>query len=56
MKWKCIIPGKQGTDWEEGSYPLTMEFTDDYPAKPPKVPQHSACVELSFDSQATGML
>lgn len=37
MKWKCFIPGKKGTDWEGGFYPLTMEFTDDYPAKPPKV-------------------
>lgn len=39
MKWKCFIPGKKGTDWEGGFYPLTMEFTDDYPAKPPKVRQ-----------------
>lgn len=36
MKWKCFIPGKKGTDWEGGFYPLSMEFTDDYPAKPPK--------------------
>jgi ubiquitin-protein ligase len=39
MKWKCFIPGKKGTDWEGGFYPLSMEFTDDYPAKPPKVTQ-----------------
>lgn len=37
MKWKCHIPGKQGTDWEGGFYPLTMEFSEDYPTKPPKV-------------------
>lgn len=37
MKWKCFVPGKEGTDWAGGLYPLTMEFTDDYPAKPPKV-------------------
>lgn len=36
MKWKCYIPGVQGTDWEGGFFPLTMEFTDDYPTKPPK--------------------
>ncbi len=35
--WKCHIPGKPGTDWEGGFYPLTLEFTEDYPAKPPKV-------------------
>ncbi|KAL4434609.1 hypothetical protein ABPG77_002732 [Micractinium sp. CCAP 211/92] len=36
MRWKCFIPGKEGTIWEGGFYPLTMEFTEDYPAKPPK--------------------
>lgn len=36
MKWKCYIPGKDGTIWAGGFYPLSMEFTDDYPAKPPK--------------------
>ena len=37
FRWKCFIPGKPGTDWEGGFYPLTLEFTEDYPAKPPKV-------------------
>jgi ubiquitin-protein ligase len=37
MKWKCYIPGKANTDWEGGFYPLSMEFSEDYPAKPPKV-------------------
>lgn len=40
MKWKCHIPGKEKTDWEGGFYPLTMEFTEDYPTKPPKVCTH----------------
>lgn len=40
MRWKCFIPGKEGTIWEGGFYPLTMEFTEDYPAKPPKVSTH----------------
>ena len=39
MKWKCYIPGKEKTEWQGGLYPLTMEFTEDYPAKPPKVRQ-----------------
>jgi ubiquitin-conjugating enzyme E2 I len=34
--WKCGIPGKKGTPWEGGTYPLTMTFPDDYPSKPPK--------------------
>eukprot|EP00882_Tetradesmus_deserticola_P034422 GHRQ01039476.1.p1 GENE.GHRQ01039476.1~~GHRQ01039476.1.p1 ORF type:complete len:156 (-),score=32.52 GHRQ01039476.1:65-532(-) len=37
MKWKCYIPGKANTDWDGGFYPLSMEFSEDYPAKPPKV-------------------
>ncbi|KAF8057931.1 SCE1 [Scenedesmus sp. PABB004] len=36
MKWNCFIPGRSGTDWEGGFFPLAMEFSDDYPAKPPK--------------------
>eukprot|EP00798_Chlamydomonas_sp_ICE-L_P019048 gene19048-25648_t len=36
MKWLCHIPGRTGTDWEAGFYPITMEFSDDYPTKPPK--------------------
>ncbi|XP_065023359.1 SUMO-conjugating enzyme SCE1-like isoform X2 [Musa acuminata AAA Group] len=36
MVWHCIIPGKQGTDWEGGHYPLTLHFSEDYPSKPPK--------------------
>jgi len=36
MKWNCGIPGKVGTNWESGVFNLVMEFSDDYPAKPPK--------------------
>ncbi|EFA82218.1 putative E2 enzyme Ubc9 [Heterostelium album PN500] len=34
--WECGIPGVTGTLWEGGVYPLTMEFSEDYPSKPPK--------------------
>ena len=37
MKWKCHVPGKTKTDWEGGYFPLTIEFSEDYPSKPPKV-------------------
>ena len=37
MKWNCHIPGKPNTDWEGGYFPLTMEFSEEYPARPPKV-------------------
>ncbi|KAK7291096.1 hypothetical protein RIF29_05983 [Crotalaria pallida] len=36
MRWKCFIPGKAGTDWEGGHYPLTLVFSEDYPNKPPE--------------------
>ncbi|CAM9278624.1 unnamed protein product [Choristocarpus tenellus] len=36
MKWSCGIPGPENTDWAGGLYKVTMEFTDDYPSKPPK--------------------
>ena len=38
FRWTCHVPGKEGTLWEGGFYPVTMEFSQDYPAKPPKVP------------------
>mmetsp|Transcript_22340 Transcript_22340/g.63820 ORF Transcript_22340/g.63820 Transcript_22340/m.63820 type:complete len:158 (+) Transcript_22340:150-623(+) len=36
LKWECRIPGKKDTLWGDATYPLTMEFTDEYPGKPPK--------------------
>jgi ubiquitin-conjugating enzyme E2 I len=35
MRWECGIPGKKGTAWEGGVFPLVMEFSEDYPTKPP---------------------
>ena len=48
MKWNCHIPGKPGTDWEGGYFPLTMEFSDEYPAKPPKV----TCCQCSWSQSS----
>ncbi|KAJ1619917.1 putative ubiquitin--protein ligase hus5 [Pavlovales sp. CCMP2436] len=36
MFWECAVPGKTGTDWEGGLYRIQMEFSDEYPSKPPK--------------------
>ncbi|TYI69924.1 hypothetical protein E1A91_D08G187500v1 [Gossypium mustelinum] len=36
MVWHCVIPGKKGTDWEGGYFPLTLNFSEEYPSKPPK--------------------
>ncbi|KAI5073587.1 hypothetical protein GOP47_0011600 [Adiantum capillus-veneris] len=35
MLWRCTIPGKEGTDWEGGSFPLSLQFSESYPTKPP---------------------
>ncbi|CAK0785873.1 hypothetical protein CVIRNUC_009086 [Coccomyxa viridis] len=35
MHWQCRIPGKKGTIWEEGLYPVDLRFSTDYPALPP---------------------
>eukprot|EP00286_Rhodomonas_abbreviata_P010743 CAMPEP_0181317594 /NCGR_PEP_ID=MMETSP1101-20121128/16554_1 /TAXON_ID=46948 /ORGANISM="Rhodomonas abbreviata, Strain Caron Lab Isolate" /LENGTH=161 /DNA_ID=CAMNT_0023425003 /DNA_START=34 /DNA_END=519 /DNA_ORIENTATION=+ len=36
MKWKCGIPGKENTLWAGGLFEISMEFSEDYPHKPPK--------------------
>jgi hypothetical protein len=36
MKWMAGVPGKDGTDWEGGVYKVSMEFTEEYPSRPPK--------------------
>ncbi|SPT19335.1 unnamed protein product [Triticum aestivum] len=35
MVWRCVIPGKPGTDWEGGYFPLTLQFDDNYPTTAP---------------------
>eukprot|EP00826_Nyctotherus_ovalis_P041648 TRINITY_DN4232_c0_g1_i18.p1 TRINITY_DN4232_c0_g1~~TRINITY_DN4232_c0_g1_i18.p1 ORF type:complete len:179 (+),score=50.38 TRINITY_DN4232_c0_g1_i18:113-649(+) len=35
-KWEAGIPGKEKTLWEGGVYKLVIEFSEDYPNKPPK--------------------
>lgn len=36
LRWNCGIPGKANTPWDGAVYKLTMDFSDEYPAKPPK--------------------
>lgn len=35
MRWRCVIPGKEGTIWAPGEYSLDLTFSSDYPARPP---------------------
>ena len=35
--WSAVIFGPDDTEWEGGIFKLIMEFSEDYPNKPPKV-------------------
>lgn len=37
LMWHAIIFGPQDTPFEDGTFKLTMEFTEEYPNKPPTV-------------------
>ena len=37
MKWDALILGTADTEWEGGFFKLVMEFSDQYPNKPPDV-------------------
>jgi len=37
MIWEAIIFGPDDTNWEGGSFKLTLEFSEEYPNKPPQV-------------------
>ena len=37
FKWSAVIFGPDETEWEGGVFKLILEFTEDYPNKPPKV-------------------
>ncbi len=47
MKWEAGVPGKEGTDWEGGVFKVSMEFSEDYPSKPPKCTLF--CVPAPFE-------
>mmetsp|Transcript_10887 Transcript_10887/g.32620 ORF Transcript_10887/g.32620 Transcript_10887/m.32620 type:complete len:161 (-) Transcript_10887:556-1038(-) len=36
MQWDCKIPGKPGTAWEGGLYPVTLIFKEAYPHSAPE--------------------
>jgi ubiquitin-protein ligase len=37
QNWKAVIFGPDGTDWQEGTFGLTLKFPDTYPHSPPDV-------------------
>eukprot|EP00657_Telonema_sp_P-1_P005271 TRINITY_DN22520_c0_g1_i1.p1 TRINITY_DN22520_c0_g1~~TRINITY_DN22520_c0_g1_i1.p1 ORF type:complete len:178 (+),score=35.95 TRINITY_DN22520_c0_g1_i1:148-681(+) len=66
MKWDCGVPGKAGTPWEDGVYKVSMEFSEDYPSKPPKCkfpagffhpniyPSGTVCLNILNDDKTGG--
>lgn len=37
MSWQAVIFGPDDTPWEGGTFKLTLQFTEEYPNKPPTV-------------------
>eukprot|EP01067_Filipodium_phascolosomae_P001777 Filipodium_phascolosomae@DN2137_c0_g1_i3.p1 len=37
MQWNALIFGPEDTPWEGGTFRLKLEFSEEYPNKPPKV-------------------
>ena len=37
MAWQAVIFGPDDTAWEGGTFKLLLEFTEEYPNKPPSV-------------------
>jgi ubiquitin-protein ligase len=50
FRWKAGIPGKEGTDWQGGVFTVSMEFSEEYPARPPRCTNACLCSRNSeFD-------
>ncbi len=37
LVWEAVIFGPEDTQWEGGSFKLLLEFTEEYPTKPPVI-------------------
>jgi ubiquitin-conjugating enzyme E2 A len=37
LLWEAVIFGPEDTQWEGGSFKLLLEFSEEYPTKPPNV-------------------
>lgn len=35
LTWDCKVPGRSGTKWEGGVFPVTLKFNTSYPSSPP---------------------
>jgi ubiquitin-conjugating enzyme E2 A len=37
MYWIAVISGPKDTPWEKGLFKILLEFSEDYPNRPPKI-------------------
>eukprot|EP01129_Flabellula_baltica_P011814 TRINITY_DN5236_c0_g1_i2.p1 TRINITY_DN5236_c0_g1~~TRINITY_DN5236_c0_g1_i2.p1 ORF type:complete len:167 (+),score=33.44 TRINITY_DN5236_c0_g1_i2:22-501(+) len=64
MRWRCGIPGPVNTEWEGGMFPISIEFSEDYPTRPPRCrfpkgffhpniyPSGTVCLSILNESEA----
>ncbi|KAF3789486.1 Ubiquitin-conjugating enzyme E2 2 [Nymphaea thermarum] len=52
MLWNAVIFGPDDTPWDGGTFKLTLQFTEDYPNKPPTV----RFVSRMFHPNSKGMM
>lgn len=48
MIWNAVIFGPHDTPFEDGTFKLTIEFTEEYPNKPPTVRLLVRCSTLMY--------
>ena len=49
MLWNAVIFGPHDTPFEDGTFKLTIEFTEEYPNKPPTVRLVVSCTMTHDD-------
>ena len=37
LRWTAFIEGPEGTAWEGGLFEMVLEFSQEYPTKPPQI-------------------
>ncbi len=56
MVWTAVIFGPDDTPWEGGTFSLVLEFSEDYPNKPPKVRFVSKVYHPNGECERSGVL